>query len=203
MCEHPITHICVCAHAKTNICEFCGLGLDLDWSIDFTFHVLLRAVLLLQLYIPTAFNIWCSFYLYQVLSKYLVRIEEKKIHLLSWFQGTPWAQNKSYNVLFTSVRGQICDYMPTKHSLRWWHTEAPQAALMSVGSRSLSAAFPALCQNEWCSAGLVIFILATVLCYLTGMSLITQWPKPLNWNVLCAVGEITDAFLSRLEQSHA
>lgn len=105
----------------------------------------------------------------QVLSKYLVGIEEKIIFCVG-FGGQLELKMRTF-VFFTSVRGQVCDYIPRKHSLRRCHTETLQAALMSVGSRRLS--LPSTRVSD-AVPGCVIFILATVLCYLIGMSLITQ-----------------------------
>lgn len=82
-------------------------------------------------------------------------------------------------VFLTSVREQVTALGGAieKHLRQpWWLWVAESFQLL----------FPALYQSEWCSAGLCDFY--TVLCYLTGMSLITQWTKSLNWNAPCAVG---------------
>lgn len=77
----------------------------------------------------------------------------------------------------------------------WCRTETCQGAPKAMGSGSLPAAFPHH-QHEWCHAGIVIFVLVTVCCFI-GTSLVILRAKPLNWNIPWAVGKITSAFLLR------
>lgn len=175
------THMCICICKDTQTSVSSELG--------FTFHMLSEQCVMLHNPLPLMFD--AAFTYTQLLNKYLLGIKEENPSSVLVLEGS--LSSKQELLHPSPVWGD-------KSVITGLQSTALGDAIQKHLRQKPFSCFPCPV-TKWVMPCWVIFIQATVLCYLIGMSLITQWTKLLNWNVPCPVREITNTFLWRLEQS--